>query len=367
MADRVLTVRELNRTTLSRQLLLERTASSIPETVGRLVGLQAQLASAPYVGLWTRIHNFGRDALARLIEDHTIIKATLMRATLHLFTAEDYLLLHGAVQPALDAAQTSIAKRRDGDVDVAKVLAMAKAYIGETPHTFAEISAYFTEQMPQFDIGAIRYTIRTQLPLVQVPVSSGWSYPGNPQFTLAEGWLGKPIPTENHFRTLVLRYLAAFGPATVTDLQKWSGIPKLKAAVEKLKHELVTYRDETKRELFDLPELPIIDADTPASIRFLPEFDNILLAYDKRTRIIANEYKSKVYLPGLRVAATLLIDGFVGGVWRMSTKKKITTLEIEPFHKLSKTNYDVLIEEAEKLVRFVEPEAQTHAVQILDG
>lgn len=366
MPDRILSIRELNRATLTRQFLIERESRPVPTVIERLVGMQAQLASAPFVGLWTRLPDFARDDLAKLIENRTIIKATLMRATLHLFSAEDYLRLHGAVQPALDAAQTSIAKRRDGDVNVDKVLEMAEAYIGEKPRTFADISAYFTEQMPQFDIGAIRYTIRTQLPLVQVPVSGGWSYPGNPQFTLAKSWLSKPVPTENNFKTLVFRYLAAFGPATVTDLQKWSGISKLKAAVDTLKSELVIYRDETKRELFDLPNMTIPDADMPVPVRFLPEFDNLLLAHDKRTRIIADQHKSKVYLPGLRVAATILIDGFVGGVWRVSVKKKVATLEIAPFEKLAKGQQDALIEEAEKLVRFIEPEAHTHHVQIVE-
>lgn len=366
MSDRVLSIGELNRATLARQLLTERASLPVTAAVERLVGMQAQLASAPFVGLWTRLHNFSRDDLAHLIENRTIIKATMMRATLHLFTADDYLLLRGAVQPALDAAQESIAKRRDGDVDVDRVLKMAKAYLSESPRAFAEISAYFAEQMPQFDIGAIRYTIRTKIPLVQVPVSGGWSYPGNPQFTLAEEWLGKPVSAENHFKTLVFRYLAAFGPATVTDLQKWSGMGKLKAAVDQLKSELVTYRDETRRELFDLPDMPIPDADLSVPVRFLPEFDNLLLAHDKRTRVIADQHKSKVYLPGLRVAATILIDGFVGGVWRVSARKKVATLEIEPFDKLTKKQQAALMQEAENLVRFIEPEAQTHVVKFLD-
>lgn len=174
MAERALTLRELNRTTLARQMLLERAAIPVPAAIARLAGMQAQLASAPFVGLWTRLQGFRREDLAGLIENRTVIKATLMRATLHLFTAEDYIRLRGAIQPALDSAQESIAKRRGGqELDLDQLLAMARDYLQEQPRTFAEISAYFSERLPAFDIGALRYSIRTRLPLVQVPVSGG--------------------------------------------------------------------------------------------------------------------------------------------------------------------------------------------------
>lgn len=364
MAERALTLRELNRTTLARQMLLERAAIPVPAAIARLAGMQAQLASAPFVGLWTRLQGFRREDLAGLIENRTVIKATLMRATLHLFTAEDYIRLRGAIQPALDSAQESIAKRRGGqELDLDQLLAMARDYLQEQPRTFAEISAYFSERLPAFDIGALRYSIRTRLPLVQVPVSGGWSYPGNPQFALAEDWLGQPIPMDNDFRALVMRYLAAFGPATVTDLQKWSGIGKLKAAVQALRPELVTYRDENKRELLDLPGMPLPAEDTPAPPRFLPEFDNLLLSYDKRARVVADAYRSRVYLPGLRVAATFLVDGFVRGVWKVEAKKGAASLLLEPFAALSKQETADLTAEGERLLRFVAPEASTYALK----
>src|SRR5262245_2255398 len=164
--------------------------------------MQAQLASAPYVGLWTRLPDFRRDDLAQLIENRTVVKTTLMRATLHLVTAKDYLWLRGAIQPALDAAFEGIAKRRNSGVDFEKIIAEGKRFIAEKPRTFAEISAMLTEFMPDADVGAMRYAIRTHLPLVQVPVSKGWSYPATPQFTLAESWLGKPVPTEENLRQL---------------------------------------------------------------------------------------------------------------------------------------------------------------------
>jgi hypothetical protein len=364
--DRVLTLRELNRATLARQMLLERETLSVPAAIERLVGLQAQLAVSPYIGLWTRLHDFSRDDLARLIEDRKVVKATLMRATLHLFTTEDYLLLRGALQPVLTAAWEAIVKQRGVEFDFDKVILAAREFIGEAPRTFAEISAMLTELLPDVDVGAMRYGVRTHLPLVQVPVKSGWSYPGNPKFTLAETWLSQPIPTENNFKMLVHRYLAAFGPAKVTDIQTWSGLGKLKDAVAKLKPDLVTYKDEQGAELLDLPDMPIPDPDTPAPERFLPEYDNLLLSHDKRTRVIADAHRKKVYLPGLRVASTILVDGFVRGAWKIEKTKGTATLRIEPFEPLTKQNRAALTDEGERLVRFVEADAKAYEVRFAD-
>lgn len=361
MPTRTLTLRELNRATLARQMLLEREALPTPVAIERLAGLQAQMALPPYVGLWTRLPDFQRDDLAHLIENRTVVKATLMRATLHLMTAADYLRFRATLQPALSAASDAIFKQR-GAIDTAAVLTTAQAYIAEQPRTFAEISDMLATRWPDTDVGAMRYTVRTHLPLVQVPMSSGWSYSSKPAFTLAESWLGQAIPSGDNFRELVFRYLAAFGPASVTDLQTWSGLPKLKEAVEKLKPELVVYQDEGRRELFDLPDSPLPASDTPAPIRFLSEFDNLLLAHSKRTRVVADEHRSKVYLPGLRVAATILIDGFVAGVWKVEKAKGVATLMIEPFAPLKKPERLTLTEEGERLLHFVETDAKGFAV-----
>jgi hypothetical protein len=366
MPDRVLSLREINRATLSRQMLLARESVTVPAVVERLVGMQAQLAVAPYVGLWTRLTDFKRADLADLLENRTIIKATLMRSTLHLFTAEDYLRFRATLQTVLTSAWETVLKDRAKGIDVDKVVKAAREFISEKPRSFAEITTMLKELQPGADEGAMRYGVRTHLPLVQVPVQKGWSYPGNPQFTLADNWLGQSIPTEDHLKDLIFRYLAAFGPATVTDMQTWSGLGKLKEVVEKLRPELVTYRDETKRELFDLPDMPIPDADAPAPERFLPEFDNILLSHQKRTRVVADEYRKGVYLPGLRVAATILIDGFVRGAWKVEAKKGAATLTITPFASLTRQNRDALTAEGEKLVCFLEADAKTYDVQFAD-
>jgi len=363
VGDRVLTLRELNRTTLARQLLLERASLPVSAVIERLVGLQAQQPRAPYIGLWTRLRDFRRDDLARLIEDRAVVKATLMRATLHLCTAEDYLLLRATLQPMLTQALEVVIRGRGEGLDSAELVAAAQRFIAERPRTFAEITTMLTDLLPGGDPGAMRYTVRTHLPLIQVPIDRGWSYPGNPRFTLAEAWLGRPLPTEDHLRELIFRYLAAFGPATATDIQTWSGLAKLKPVIDRLKPDLVSYRDERGRELFDLPDMPLPAADTPAPERFLPEYDNLLLSHQDRTRVVAAAHRARVFLPGLRVSATFLVDGFVGGGWAIERAKQAATLVMTPFEPLTKQSRDALVEEADRLVRFVEADARTFAVR----
>ena len=362
MAVQDLTLHELNRATLSRQMLIEREAMPVPAAIERLVGQQAQSPPSPYLGLWTRLRNFKREDLARCIENRTVIKATLMRGTLHLFSAEDYLRFRTALHPALVGAAEAITKSRGGDFDVDQILKAAQCYIAEKPRTFVEISNMLAKLLPKQDVGAMRYTVRTHLPLVQVPIREGWSYPNKPEFALAESWINRRISPQDHVSELVQRYLAAFGPASVMDAQTWSGL-KLKETFEKLRPKLQVYRDESRRELFDLPNLPLPDRDVPVPVRFLPEFDNLLLAYSLRTRVLADQYRSKVFLPGLRVSASFLVDGFVRGVCKIEKTKNVAALVIEPFEKLSKQDRAELIGEGERLIRFVEANAKSHEVR----
>jgi hypothetical protein len=289
-----------------------------------------------------------------------------MRATLHLLTAEDYVRFRTTLQPALVGASSAITKSRGGNFDVDQLLKAVKRAFAEKPRTFAEITDIVAQLLPNQDVGAMRYTVRTHLPLVQVPIREGWSYPSKPEFTLAESWLRRPISRENNLHELVMRYLAAFGPASVMDAQTWSGL-KLKETFEKLRSKLQVYRDERRRELFDLPRLSLPDRDVPAPVRFLPEFDNLLLAHSVRTRMLADEYRSKIFLPGLRVSASFLVDGFVRGVLKIEKAKDVAALVMEPFEKLSKRDRTELIEEGEKLVRFVEAKAKSHEVRFAKG
>lgn len=361
MTNRNLGLRELNRATLARQMLLERSIQDVPSTLDHLIGLQSQLPTPPYVGLWTRLRDFHRDDLARLIEGRTVVKATWIRATLHLCTAEDYVRSRPSLQPMLHSAWTGLTKGRKFDFALPNLLEKASHFIAERPRTFAEITAWAAESFSDQHVGAIRYAIRTHVPLVQVPAPGGSTYPAKPRFVLAEDWIGKRLGTENHPKSLVRRYLAAFGPASATDLQTWLGMP-LKEALEEMRPDLVVYRDQ-RRELFDLPNMEIPDPETPAPVRFLPEFDNLLLSHSKRTRVVADEHRSKVYLPGLRVAATFLVDGFVAGVWKIEKKRGVASLVVEPFARLPKRDRDALLLEGERLIRFVESEAKSHTVR----
>ena len=362
MPQQTITLQELNRTTLSRQLLLEPATLSPTAAIEHFVGLQAQRPISPYIALRTRLQDFQRDDLATLIGDRSVIKATMMRVTLHLVTKADYLHFRGALKPALDDGLESILKQRDSNFDREQVLQIVRDFLSESPRTFAEISEHLTTALPDVDVGAMRYTARTQLPLVQVPVKMGWSYPGRPQFALAESWLGEPIPTDAYLRDLIWRYLAAFGPASYTDFQKWSGLSKMRDAFNDLRPELMVYQEETGRELFDLPDLALIPADTPAPVRFLPEYDNLLLSHDKRTRIIDDAYRKQVYLPGLRVRSTFLVDGFVAGGWTIEKKRGQVTMQLEPFTDLTKGQRDELAAEADRLARFVEADAKGYDV-----
>ncbi len=355
-AGRVLTLRELNRATLARQMLLERAAVPVSEAVERLVGLQAQVPNPPYIGLWTRVRDFRRDDLTRLIEEQRVVRATLMRATLHLMTAEDYLRLRPALQPALARSMRSIAGKRVEGLDVDRLVATAGEYMQE-PHTFVELRSLLSELEPARDPSALAYLVRTHLPLVQVPPAGKWGTGGSPAYVLAASWLGRPLSGSRDPRELVLRYLAAFGPATIRDVQAWSGLAGMREPIEGLRSDLLSLRDERGNELFDLPGAPLPPADTPAPPRFVPDYDNLVLSHADRTRVIADEHRKKVFLSAARVRATFLLDGFVRGAWKVEKTRKAARLVIEPFEPLSSEDRDILVAEGERLVRFVaEPE-----------
>lgn len=365
MTPRILSLRELNRALLARQMLLTREAIPVTAAIERLVGQQAQQASNPFVALWSRLAGFSRGDLASEIDSRAVVKATLMRGTLHLFTAADYLRFRATIQLALSASQASITGRRgEADLDIAGLLATGREFIGQQPRTFAELSEHLAGLLPDQDVAAMRYTVRTHLPMVQVPSATRWSYPASAKFTLADAWLGQSIPDAVDLPALIRRYLAAFGPASVADIQTWSGIQRLAPVVETMRDTLIVYRDEGKRELFDLPDAPLPDESTPAPLRFLPEFDNILLSHAKRTRIIADEHRPAwVVASNLRFRPTLLVDGFVGATWKTELKKGIATLAIKPFAPFPASDRAAALDEAERLVRFIEPDAKRYEVQ----
>lgn len=358
----VLSLRALNRAALARQMLLERVSLGARDAVARLVGMQAQMPAAPYIGLWTRLIDFERHQLADAIARRELVKATFLRATLHLVAGDDYRRLRGAVRPALEAAADSIVRRSPG-FDRTPVLAAAREFLAERPRTFAEISALLEGRWPEHDVGAMRYTVRTHIPLVQVPADTRWSFPGSPSFALADAWLGTAITDDGDTPALIRRYLAAFGPARVADIQTWSGLAGLKPVVDAMLPDLRALHDERGRLLVDLQDAPLPDPDTPAPPRFLPPFDNLLLSYDERARFVPDAFRKRVFLPGLRVAGTILVDGFVAGAWTWDRRRANSLLTVEPFVQLASPDRDALAEEGEALLRFLEPDARAWDVR----
>jgi hypothetical protein len=245
---------------------------------------------------------------------------------------------------------------RGGNVDVDRTVAAARTFFAEKPHIFEDVRQHLVKQFPDVNDRLLGYAVRMHLPLVMVPDDSAWSYPPNSEFTLA------PIADADldaDLRKLALRYLGAFGPASAADFQAWSGLRGMAKLFDELRPKLETFRDEKKRELFDLPSAPRPDADTPAPARFLPEYDNLLLAHADRTRIISDAHRSRVVTKNLRVLPTFLLDGVVAGTWSIARKSRSATLTITPFAKITRTDRAVLEEEGEPLLRFAERDATT--------
>jgi len=352
VTGRVLTLRDLNRTLLQRQSLLERGEAPALDAVRRLVGMQAQVPNPPYIGLWTRLEDFRREDLTRLIEERRVVRAPLMRSTLHLVAAEDYLILWPAIQPALARALNSFFGKQARGLDTARLVAVARELLEDGPKTFAQLRTALLEVEPDRDPAALAYAVRSYLPLVQVPPGGLWRSGGSPAYALvdvSDGGSG----TEG-LRELVFRYLAAFGPATVKDFQAWSGLVRMGEAFEGFRPELRVYRDEGGNELFDLPDAPLPSGDEPAPVRFVPEYDNLVLSHADRRRVLADEHRKGVFLSAARVRATFLVDGFVRGAWKIEKAGGTATLVVEPFESLSARDRDALAEEGERLVRFVE-------------
>jgi len=355
----VLSGRAVNRATLARQVLLERERVPAVDVVGRLVGMQGQEPKHPYVGLWSRIEGFGEAELDQAVADRDVVRATMFRGTLHLLTSADYLRFRTTVSPVLEAGLKVLGDRGEG-LEPEKVVAAAEKLLAKEPLTFTEVRDALQQQFPDVNERALGYCTRMLVPLVMYPADVRWSWTANSRFTPAEDWIGKKLRAKPDPGELVMRYLAAFGPATPADFQTWSGLQKAKPLFDKL--ELETFTDEAGKTLYDVPDAPRPDPDTPAPVRFLPEFDNILLSHAKRERIIADEHKPAVYTKNLRVKATYTVEGVVAGLWTAEKRRGVATLTLTPFGRLLKKTQTELEREGTALLRFLEPEAKSYEV-----
>jgi len=285
MADR-LTRQELNRATLARQLLLERAAMPVLDAVEHLGGLQAQTTHSWYQALWARLDPFDPVETGRLLEERALVRLGLQRGTIHLVSARDCLWMRPLVDPVMEKGLSSFVRQLPPDLDRDAVAAAARELVEERPLTGAQLGRALVQRFPGRDEQALAQLARARLALVQVPPRGVWGRSGQAAHTTAEAWLGQPLDDRPDPERLVLRYLAAFGPATPMDAQTWSGLTRLGEVFEGLRGQLVTFTGEDGRELFDLPDAPRPGADVPAPVRFLPDFDNLLLSHADRRRFM---------------------------------------------------------------------------------
>ncbi|EHR48699.1 hypothetical protein SacmaDRAFT_0393 [Saccharomonospora marina XMU15] len=354
---RTLGTRELNRALLARQSLLRRQSGSALQLIEHLVGMQAQAPFPPYYGLWTRLRGFRTDELSQLLFDRKVARIVVMRGTVHLVAASDALPLRTLTQPIMETdlrGNTTFTPKLAG-VDLDELAATARESLLAAPLNTAALGEALSRRWPDHDPKALVYAARNRLPLVQVPPRGVWGRSGRPTYATADSWLRQAPRRDLDLAGVVLRYLAAFGPATVRDVQTWCGLTRLGEVVERLRPRLRTFRDEDGRELFDLPEAPRPDADTPAPPRFVPEFDNLLFSHADRTRVLSDEDRQRIKTKNAVAPGVFLVDGFVSGRWKL----RQSVLEVEPFRPLSKRNSTAIEAEGRRLLRFAgKPEGQ---------
>ncbi|HEY6762838.1 MAG TPA: winged helix DNA-binding domain-containing protein [Baekduia sp.] len=359
--------RALNRALLARQWLLEPRRASALEAVEHLVGLQAQDVKAPYHQLVPRLVDFEPSELSSLLERREAVRIALMRGTIHLVSARDAAVLRPLVQPMITRA-TEGNWRVGDEVDRAALAAAGRALVEAQPRTFAQLGALLAERYPDADPAALAQQIRCHVPLVQVPPRGLWQRSGAPAHTSLAAWTGARETAGAAIDDVVLRYLRAFGPATVQDMQKWSGLTRLGAAFDRLRDRLVTFADaETgRRELFDLPDAPRPDPDdapAPPPILVGP-FDNLILSHADTTRVLPAEHRPKVMTQNGLIAGLVLVDGLVAGNWRIKAVKQSATLTVASFSGKAYKKRDAarIAAQAERLLALTAPDAAARDV-----
>ena len=366
----VLTLRELNRAMLARQLLLERARIGIVVAIERLAALQAQWAPSPYLALWSRLEAFRREKLWSAIERHEVIRARLMRGTLHLVSAGDFYAYAVATQDLQRGAWNRLQIGRG--VDPKEIARLAIAFARE-PRLKTDVLAHITERIGPKLGGPFNWLVwrfvSAHADLVSAPPGGHWGYGGtDAPYVAAKYWIGRGErpPEDEALDHLVRRCVAAFGPVTLADIAKFAGqVPaRIRPAVQRLLPTLREFRDEAGRTLFDLPKAPRPRAETAVPVRFLPRYDQVLIAYQYRDRIIAPRHRPAIYSKNGIIEATFLIDGIVAGTWDVATTKTEAVVRLLPFAKLTRADRTAGLAEAEALARFVAPEARVHGARV---
>jgi hypothetical protein len=340
VAEHTLTRRELNRALLARQLLLERVRSPLPRVLERMGGLQAQYAPAMYIGLWTRVEGFERDALTRALERRSVVQGTLMRTTIHLVSKRDYWPFAVALR-GRRSERARVYKFPEREFE--RAAARLRKFLSAGPRSQSEIVEALGAETWRPGVGL-------WLELVRVPPSGTWGQRRADLYALATDWVGpENASAEDGIELLVRRYLQGFGPAPANDIANWAGLKltAIKPALERL--QLRRFRDEQGKELLDLPRAPLPDPDTPAPVRFLPVWDATLLVHARRTGLLPERYRPRVFsVKTPHSVNTFLVDGRVAGTWRYEQGR----VQLRPFGRLSKPTQAELNEEGERLAAF---------------
>ncbi len=385
-----LSLRELNRATLERQLLLRREAQPALAAIRHLAGLQAQAPLAPYVGLQARLAGFGPGELKDLLTGRTVVRAHLMRNTVHLVTAADFVTFRPLLQPVLDRALAGNFGRRLAGVDLARLQAVARPLLARSALTRTQLGEQLAAHWPGHEPAALAYAATHLLPLVQVPPRGLWGGGGPATWFLAAAWLdgqepgrqesgrqepgrqepvlsqesGPPDPAQA-VAQLVLRYLGAYGPATVADIQAWSGLSRLREVTERLGSRLRPLAGPDGAELLDLPDAPRPGPDVPAPPRFLPEYDNLLLSFADRGRVIRPARPVPLPPGNGASAGTVLVDGFWAAEWAITRGRGEAVLEVRPFTRLDPGQLDAVTAEGRRLLSFAAPTRPAHDIRII--
>jgi DNA glycosylase AlkZ-like len=364
MSSPFLSSRALNRATLARQLLLQRSRMPVLHAVEHLVGLQAQEPLNPYTALWSRLERFEPESLANLLEQREVVRIPLMRSTIHLVSAEDCLVLRPLMQPVLDAEMRRHAEFAPHlrDLDLEPVLAFARSLFAERPRTGRELQSALAVAFPDENPRALAYACRNYLPLVQVPPRGIWGRTAQVTSTTAEAWLGRPLAADPSLDEIVLRYLGAFGPASAADCAAWSRLTGIREVVERLRPRLQAFRDEAGRELFDLPDAPRPGPEAKVPPRFLPLYDNLLLSHADRSRFYVDRERFSAVTGA--VHGSVLSDGIVSGVWRIERDRDRATLEVECVTRLTKRAAAAVEAEGRRYLRFLREEGDVEVLEV---
>lgn len=384
--------RGLNRALLARQHLLTRTSDALPDVVAHLLGLQAQNPWSPFLGLWSRVEGFTTAALDAALLDRTVLRIACQRSTVHLVTARDAPVLAALALPVMARELRANARRRASAdaTDLERLREVAAAYVRAEPRVTTDLGAHLARSWPDAHPQDLSAFARALLPLVQVTPRGLWRRAAPTTWTTLDAWVPDAVAAAGDLaddavrgralEAVVLRYLAAYGPASVADVQAWSGLTGLRPVVDALRDRLVVVPAAPVRpggrvrELLDLPDAPRPDPDVPAPVRLLPDFDDLWLSHAQRTRVIDDAHRTRLQTPNGRMPAAVLVDGRVRATWEVArtvtgargARRTTATLTVQPLEPLTRTERRDVLAEAERAVRLVADDADAWAVRLTD-